>query len=220
MAQYALLPPENSHGWPSETTLHSPSENRVNPFADSPIDTLDSTQPNKLKATVQCCKCDETQDLFSDWSQTSFNSATCRKCTAAFCGKCSLAAYGNVTKFDRRGKLSSSGDDSYHWICLNCGVLYGVPTSAIRQLQSLVSVQFKSCICEPCNQRATSDTLFLTSTSGSTIDTGNNTNSSSRSSWVSSRASWTSWTSWTSSSSGVTRSWSLRSIKRWNSRSS
>jgi hypothetical protein len=149
-----------SSGLPELDTPISVAISMTSTEAGSP----DAADPSPFKATVTCCRCDNRQRLFPDWKTNgSANSATCEKCTSAFCRKCTLSSE-TLVQFDAKGRAlipAEVFDVSFHWLCRNCGSLYDVPVSQVRRKNGVATVEIKTLFCEPCNQRATGETLLI-----------------------------------------------------------
>jgi hypothetical protein len=194
--------------------------------SSSQQETLYAEDSEPFKAGIQCCRCDQQQPLFSDWNdRASTHNACCLRCTSAFCGKCIISS-DEAIQFDGKCRAdvpASMFSVSFHWFCSTCGVFADVPVSQVKRQQGIATLEPKALKCEPCNQKATSATLFIASVgdksqmphfqlSSRMPDQAEKakTDRPRSDSWFSRR----SWSGSTSESSG---SWSMKSVKRWTS---
>jgi hypothetical protein len=244
MAGYAPLNHPVPASWVvsplSPTSGYQKLDSHLDPFSDdypsipsSPVSITvsnstveEESQPSSepdvppFAASIQCCRCDEQQSLFSEWDKASSkHTASCVTCTSAFCRKCVISSE-SIIQFDSKCKATIPAevfDVSCHWFCNTCGSLYDVPVSQLRRKNGVASIEFKSLACTPCNQKATSMSLFFASlpksTASSDLPIPPPLNTAFSDGFFRQPT-------WNTSPVEPRRSWSLKSLRRWTSISS
>jgi hypothetical protein len=148
----------------SHTTAHSSLADDGDLFPASPPRILmnDAYAPLRT-ATIQCCRCPNSQPLFTTWDiRSRQRSAACDACTSAFCAKCEITSAGSVVQFDGKSKAAippDATDVQACWFCPSCGAMEDVAVGNVRRMRGVGEISVKGLSCGPCRQKAGSSCL-------------------------------------------------------------